>query len=128
MRYTRFEDLPIWKEALALTKIVYDLAVKKSWSKNWFLKDQARRAVVSISSNIVEGFEKSYTNEFVRYLKISKGSVGELRNHMHISLTLGYTSESEFKIINSRLERLGNDIGAFIKYLQKYNKSNKNNP
>jgi len=71
--------LKIWKLSLYITKLVYDITAKKEFT-DYFLKDQMRRAVVSISSNIVEGTEKSNNNELIRYLKIAKGSAGELRN------------------------------------------------
>lgn len=61
MKINRFEELNIWKDALATTKLIYDVTSKTGFSKDFGLRDQIRRAVVSISSNIVEGFEKIIT-------------------------------------------------------------------
>ncbi len=72
MKITKFEELNIWKLSLKITKSIYDLTSKKEFVREFGLKDQIRRAVVSISSNIVEGFEKNNNNEFIRYLKINK--------------------------------------------------------
>lgn len=80
MRITKFEDLNIWKLSLEITKEIYDLTSQKEFSRDFCLRDQIRRAVISISSNIAEGFEKNNNNEFIRYLKIAKGSVGETNN------------------------------------------------
>ena len=74
MKITKFEDINIWKLALKITKIIYDISSQWKFSKDYWLKDQIRRATVSISSNIVEWFEKNNNNEFVRYLRISKWS------------------------------------------------------
>jgi four helix bundle protein len=54
MKFKRFEELPIWKLALKITKVIDDLTAKEKFSKDFSLKDQIRRAVISISSNIVE--------------------------------------------------------------------------
>ena len=92
----KFEDLKVWKLSLEITKEIYDLSFKPNFKNDFSLRDQIRRAVISISSNIVEGFEKNNNNEFVRFLKISKGSVGEVRNQLYIALSIGYISQNEF--------------------------------
>jgi len=119
MKITRFEELNIWKLSLKITKSIYDLTSKKEFIREFGLKDQIRRAVISISSNIVEGFEKNNNNEFIRYLKIAKGSVGELRNQLYICKDVNFISQKEFKDLNKDLETLASQIGAFIFYLSK---------
>lgn len=88
MKINKFEDLPIWKMSLKLTRDIYDPTSQQKFSKDFALRDQIRRAIISVSSNIVEGFEKNGNNEFIRFLKISKGSVGEVRNQLYISLAV----------------------------------------
>ena len=119
MKKIKFEGLNIWKLSLKITKSIYDLTSKKEFMRELALKDQIRRAVVSISSNIVEGFEKNNNNEFIRYLKIAKGSTGELRNQIYICRDIKYISLNEFKIINEDLQILASQIGSFIYYLSK---------
>ena len=123
MKIKKFEDLNIWKLSLRITKEIYDLTAKKEFSKDFSLRDQIRRAIISVSSNIIEGFEKNNNNEFVRFLKISKGSIGETRNQLYIALTVGYITKEEFNKINSDLEDLANQNGKLISYLQKYKKT-----
>ncbi len=118
MRITKFEDLNIWKLSLEITKEIYDLTSQKEFSRDFCLRDQIRRAVISISSNIAEGFEKNNNNEFIRYLKIAKGSVGETRNQLHVALAVGYISGAQFSRINGKLEDLANQTGSFIVYLE----------
>jgi four helix bundle protein len=123
MKINRFEDLPAWQESIVLTKDIYFTTSKGLFSRDFSLKDQIRRAVVSISSNIVEGFEKSNNNEFIRYLRIAKGSTGEVRNQLYVACNLGYLTEEEFKEINEKFISLAKQIGSFISYLEKQKKS-----
>ena len=117
MKINKFEELNIWKLSLKITKSIYDLTSKKEFIREFALKDQIRRAVVSISSNIVEGFEKNNNNEFIRYLKIAKGSIGEVRNQLYISRDINYINDKEFNYLNDLLLDLSNQIGKFISYL-----------
>lgn len=119
MKITRFEDLSIWQLSLKITKEIYDRSAEKEFSKDFGLRDQIRRAIVSVSSNIVEGFEKNNNNEFIRFLKIAKGSVGEARNQLYIALTVQYIEKEEFEKLNNDLENLASQIGGFIAYLEK---------
>lgn len=122
MKIERFEDIPIWKLSLKITKIIYDYSAKEKFSKDRWLKDQIRRAVNSISSNIVEWFEKNNNNEFARYLKIAKWSCGETRNQAYIALAVEYITEKEFETINELLLSLWKQMGWFIKYLEEIKK------
>ncbi|EKE18619.1 MAG: S23 ribosomal protein [uncultured bacterium] len=119
MKIQKFEDLSIWKLSLKITKEIYDITSKEKFSKDFGLRDQIRRAIVSVSSNVVEGFEKNNNNEFVRFLKIAKGSVGESRNQLYIALAVVYITQDEFDKINAELEDLAGQIGGFIVYLQR---------
>lgn len=118
MKITKFEDLEVWKLSLKITKKIYDISSKEDFSKDFGLKDQIRRAIVSVSSNIVEGFEKNNNNEFIRFLKIAKGSAGEVRNQLYIALVIQYIEEAEFKSLDENLLNLANQIGKFIQYLE----------
>ncbi|MDO8741691.1 MAG: four helix bundle protein [Candidatus Roizmanbacteria bacterium] len=118
MKISKFEDLEIWKQSLTITRNVYDILSKKEFYLEFELKNQIKRAVISISSNIVEGFEKNNNNEFIRYLKIAKGSAGEVRNQIYISFIVKRISKDEFNSINESLLSLSNKIGSLIVYLE----------
>ena len=122
MKITKFEDLKIWQIALKITKEIYDITSKKEFSKDFSLKDQIRRAIISVSSNIVEGFEKNSNNEFIRFLKIAKGSIGEVRNQLYIALAVNYINQEEFEKLNNELIELANQVGKLISYLEKNKK------
>ena len=117
MKVKRFEDLEIWIVAISLAKDIYKLTKSSSFRKDWGLSSQIQRAVVSISANIVEGFERNNNNEFIRFLKIAKGSCGEVRNHLYIAREIGYISIEEFNSHHDKADELGKQIGGFIQYL-----------
>ncbi len=76
---TRFEEIEAWQTARELTKLIYALSNSGSLAHDFGLRDQMRRAAVSILSNIAEGFESRTQALFIEYLGRSKGSAGELR-------------------------------------------------
>lgn len=115
MKISKFEDLEIWKESLTITRNIYDLLAKKEFNLEFELKNQIKRAVLSISSNIVEGFEKNNNNEFIRFLKISKGSTGEVRSQINIAFAINRINKEEFNSINESLISLSNKIGSLPK-------------
>ncbi len=126
MKILKFEDLDIWKLSLKLTKQIYDLSSRKKFSSDFVLRDQIRRSIISVSSNIVEGFEKNNNNEFARFLRIAKGSVGEARNQIYVA-SVGYITQDEFNVINEHLLVLGYKIGGLIAYLVKLKKQRSRN-
>lgn len=119
MKIRKFEDLPVWELSVILTKDIYILTGEGKFGKDFALRDQIRRAIISVSSNIVEGFEKSNNNEFIRFLRISKGSIGESRSQLYIALAIGYISQKQFDEFNVRMENLAGQIGGLISYLEK---------
>lgn len=80
MTYQRFEDLPVWKEAIRLAEKVYTLTEDGAFQKQYSLRDQLERAAVSVSNNVAEGFERGTTQELLMFLYIARGSAGEVRS------------------------------------------------
>jgi four helix bundle protein len=80
MKYERFEDLPVWKLAIEIALRVYELTKDRFFSQPGDLRDQLRRASLSISNNIAEGFERGTTAELLYFLYIARGSGGETRS------------------------------------------------
>ena len=80
MKYSRFEELPVWKDAIELAVRIFELTSQPEFKGYYGLKDQLERAGVSVSNNIAEGFERGSTQETLTFLYISKGSSGEVRS------------------------------------------------
>jgi four helix bundle protein len=80
MKYERFEDLPVWNAAIELGLAVFALTDDRVLSQQHGLQDQIRRAAMSVSNNIAEGFERGSTAELLAFLYIARGSAGEVRS------------------------------------------------
>ena len=83
MKYERFEELPVWKTATGLALGVYQLTKDRFFNQPGDLRDQLRRASLSVSNNIAEGFERGSTAELLAFLYIARGSAGETRSMLH---------------------------------------------
>ncbi len=119
-RIERFEDLEIWKKACALSTKVYRLTEScRELQKDYGLRDQMRRAAVSIASNIAEGFERHSKKDFIRFLYLAKGSAGELRTQLHIACEIGHISRTDdILLLFEEVLALSRQIGRFIEYLK----------
>jgi four helix bundle protein len=114
-----FEEINAWKESRDFNKEIYELTNSGSFEKDFDFKRQIRRASVSISSNIAEGFERNTNNEFNHFLYISKASAGEVRSQLYLALDLGYMEEKEFVVLKEKIENISKMLSGFIKYLKK---------
>ena len=115
----RFEDIQAWQEARKFVKDIYDVTNKGNITKDYSLRDQIRRASVSVMSNIAEGFERQTDKEFKRFLFISKGSAGEIRSLLFILKDLSMIDEKLYLSLNKRITEISKMIGGLIKYLWK---------
>lgn len=115
-----FKDLEIWKQSINHTKSIYRLTNENKFSRDFALKDQIRRASISISSNIAEGFERSNNNEFIRFLLIAKASAGEVRSQLYVAKEIGYIENLVLTELDKELDHLMRKIICLIKYLKKH--------
>lgn len=116
----RFEDLEVWKLGRDLVRTLYAITQQRDIAKDYGLKDQLRRAGVSICSNIAEGYERDGDREFLQYLSIAKGSVGEVRSQLHHALDAGYLNEPEFAQHHASCIHLSIRLARFISYLKNH--------
>jgi len=115
----RFEDLEIWKNARELCKKIRELSVSSSLSKDYSLKDQILRSSGSIMDNIAEGFERDGKKEFLQFLYIAKGSLGETRSQIHRCLDAKQFTEEQSENLIQHCYNLSGQIKHFINYLAK---------
>ena len=96
----RFEEIVAWQEARKLACMIYNLTSTGSFTKDFGLRDQIRRAAVSVGSNIAEGFERNGNREFEKFLWIAKGSAGEIISQLYTAIDVGYvTSEKVADVV-----------------------------
>jgi len=113
-----FEDLIVWQESRKLVKLIYSLTNKPSFVHDSGLKHQIRRAAVSVSSNISEGFERGGKEEFIYFLYIAKGSCGEVRTQLYLGYDLSYISEEEFKNAKEKCQYVSSLIFRLIESIK----------
>ncbi len=98
--------------------MVYDITnFNSEFNKDFGLKEQIRRALVSIMSNIAEGFAKKTDKEFIRFLHIALGSTSEVQSQLYVAFDLCYISEKEFKELYDSAADTAKIINGFIRYL-----------
>jgi len=122
---TRFEEIEAWQTARELTRLIYKYTEDGKFARDFGLKDQIRRASVSIMSNIAEGFESQTQAQFIRYLGIAKASAGEVRSQLYVSRDLQYVTEEQFTVIFRMAEKNSRQIANFIVYLESHPQSKK---
>jgi four helix bundle protein len=115
---TRFEDIEAWKTSRQLTNSVYAHTNQTGFNRDFGLRDQIRRASVSVMSNIAEGFESRTDVQFINFLGIARASAGEVRAQLYIALDQKYITEEQFKETFSMAEACARQIAKFIKYLE----------
>jgi four helix bundle protein len=113
-----FEDLSIWKLSRQLTNRIYEITASTGFSKDCGLRDQIKRASVSIMSNIAEGFERGGNQEFVQFLSIAKGSSGEVRSQLYIAKDQGYIDNKDCEQLIEDFKKLSIMINNFMEYLK----------
>ena len=116
--FRQFEDIQAWKDSMSLAESVYLASQRGAFSKDFALRDQMRRAAISVSSNIAEGFERTSPQEFARFLSIAKGSVGELRSQLHLARRLGYLTDEQAESLHNLALSTSRKIAKLILYLQ----------
>jgi len=119
----QFEDLKVWQRARQLTSRIYLLTNQGTWARDYGLRNQIQRAVVSIMANIAEGYERRSDTEFLRFLDFSKASAGEVRSHLYVALDVGYISNQEFDSLKQECIEVIRMIASFMNYID----SNRNN-
>ncbi len=120
-----FEEFEVHKKGVLLTKQVYQLLKNPTFEKEYDFKSQIKRAVFSITNNIAEGSEYNSNRQFVKFLKISKGSCGEVRNMLVLAKELGFSNNQEVKSSYDLSIEISQNLSNFINYLKKNIDNNK---
>jgi len=119
--FQRFEDIEAWQKARELTKQIYALSNDGQFARDFGLRDQIRRASVSIMSNIAEGFGRGGNKEFAQFLSTAKGSASEVQAQLYVALDANYINQEQFKQLYSETETTARLIGGLLRYLQNSN-------
>jgi four helix bundle protein len=115
----RFEDLKVWQAARESVAAIYEISANGSFSRDYALRDQIRRAAVSVPSNIAEGFSRHSNKEFIQFLFFAKGSAAEVQSQLYTALDQKHISQEQFDKTYGQMDIVAKQISRFITYLRK---------
>jgi len=113
-----FEDLLVWQKGMEITKQVYLISRQGELGRDFALRDQLRRAAISIPTNIAEGFERASRKEYVNFLNFAKGSTGEVRSLLNLAFELGYLEPPKHEELRNAVMELSRYLSNQIKSLR----------
>ena len=117
-KFNSFEEINSWQKSRLFNKRIYEITENTIFKKDFDLVRQIRRASISISSNIAEGFERNTDKEFVYFLYVSKASAAEVRSQLYLALDLNYISKIEFDELYLNVSDISKLLSGFIKYIE----------
>ncbi|MFV8336751.1 four helix bundle protein [Flavobacterium sp. RSP29] len=97
---------------------IYLITENTNFKKDFDFIRQIRRASISISSNIAEGFERNTDKEFVYFLYVAKASAGDVRSQLYLAFDLDYINKEEFEKLLESVTEISKLLSGFIKYLE----------
>ncbi|MBI4835134.1 MAG: four helix bundle protein [Planctomycetes bacterium] len=115
----RFEDIKAWQKARELVNEIYKSTSTGLFAKDFGLRDQIRRASVSVMLNIAEGFARKTNKEFARFLVQAHGSCAEVQSALYIALDQGYITKDKFSGLYDRADEISKMLTSFGRYLIK---------
>jgi four helix bundle protein len=113
----RFEDIVSWQKGRELNRLIYKATKAGAFAKDFGFRDQIRRASVSVTSNIAEGFERGGDKEFIQFLSDAKGSCGEVRSQLYLALDEEYISKEQFAKLYDMTMQISRLISGLMTYL-----------
>ncbi len=118
MSYAGYKSLDVWHKGIDIVDSVYNITRDFPSDELYGLRSQMQRAVVSVLSNIAEGFRRNQPIDFIRFLRISLGSCAELETQLIIALIRNYVQQKEFETISNNLEH---EVGMLMNLIKKQN-------
>ena len=113
-----FEDLLVWQKGMEIVKKIYMITREGDLNRDFGLRDQLRRAALTIPTNIAEWFERASSKEYVNFLNIAKGSAGEVRSLLRVALEIGYLEPEKHHELNRDILELSRYLYNHIKSLK----------
>lgn len=115
----RFEDIEAWKKARTLVGHIYKVTNDGKFTKDFELRNQIRRASISIMLNIAEGFARRTDKEFAQFLFVAHGSIAEIQSALYVAMDQNYVSREQFRVLYDQCNEISKMISGLIKYLRK---------
>ena len=110
-----FEDLEVWKKSCRLTVEIYQAFHQ---CRDYGFNDQVQRSALSVPSNIAEGYERNSPRDFIRFLNIAKGSIGELRTQLYIAQKINYLESDHTTELLIKSKEISAMLSGLIKSIK----------
>ena len=118
VKIQRFEEIEAWRVARELTRAIYSVTSEGAFSRDFALRDQIRRAAISVMSNIAEGFDSGSKAEFIHFLSYARRSASEVQSHLYVVLDQGYIAQEVFSNLYEQTQTIRRMVTSFMKYLR----------
>jgi four helix bundle protein len=113
-----FRDLRVWRSAMELVPVVYQLVKLLPREERFALADQMRRAAISVPANIAEGHARRYTKEYLQHLSIARGSLAELHTLLLLAEKLGYVRSQQVRPLEQALQDVRMPLAGLMTRLE----------
>ena len=117
--FRTFEEINAWKKARIVTKSIYSISKKGDFATDYELKNQIKRASVSIMANIAEGFGRRTNKEFANYLNVARASAIEVQALLYVASDQNYIDDKVFSSLYSDLTEVSKMTLSLAQYLRK---------
>ena len=117
-KFSKFEEIQAWQKDQDLTLRVYRITSDGNFARDFGLRDQIRRASVSIMANIAEGHGRRSSLEFANFLNVARGSAAEVQSHLYIARGLTYIDQAEFDELYQLLTEVSRMTLSLAQYLR----------
>lgn len=114
-----FEEVGAWSKARELAQSVYAITNEERFARDFGLRNQIRKAAISVMANIAEGFERNGNAEFAQFLAVAKGSAGEVRAQLYVALDQGYIDQIVFDRVAETTREIGRMLAGLMSYLRR---------
>jgi len=116
--FRKFEEIEAWQKARELAREIYSVSGQTPFAKDFALRDQIRRAAISVMSNIAEGYGRGGTKEFTQFLSVAKASAVEVMSHLYVALDQRYIDQKTFDKLAGLADEVSRMIAGLMKYLR----------
>ena len=117
--FKKFEEIQAWQKARDVTLDIYRLTDDGRLARDFGLRDQLRRASVSIMANIAEGHGRRSNMEFANFLNLARGSAAEVQSHLHVAHGVGYIDKLVFDDLYSKTTEISRMLLSLAQYLRR---------
>lgn len=118
--FKKFEEIQAWRKAYEVTVAIYRLTGDGNFARDFGLRDQIRRASVSVMANIAEGHGRKSNLEFANFLNLARGSAAEVQSHLHVAVGIGYIDNDNFDDLYLKVAEISRMLLSLAQYLREH--------